>query len=43
MHSILGFVMIHWDDGKDKRENKERGDGGVSVGNNKDAPGFAVG
>ncbi len=37
---------IHQDDGKGKREKKERRDGsggGVSVGDNDDTPGFAVG
>ena len=34
---------IHWDNGKGKREKKERGGGGVGVVNDNDAPGFAVG
>ena len=34
---------IHQDDGKDKREKKERRGGGIGVGNDNDAPGFAVG
>ena len=34
---------IHWDDGKGKREMKERGGGGGGVGgDDDDAPGFAV-
>jgi len=34
---------IHWDDGKGKREKKDRRGVGVGVSNNNDAPGFAVG
>ncbi len=36
---------IHQDDGKDKREEKERGSGGSSVGvcDDDNAPGFVVG
>ena len=36
---------IHQDDGKDKREEKERGGGGSSVGvcDDDNAPGFVVG
>ena len=34
---------IHRDDGKGKREKKERRAGSVGVSNNDDAPGFAVG
>ena len=34
---------IHWDDGKGKREKKERGGGSVGVIDNDYAPGFAVG
>jgi len=34
---------IHWDDGKGKREKKERGGGSVGLGDADDAPGFAVG
>ncbi len=34
---------IHRDDDKDKREKKERGGGSVGVGDDNDAPGFAVG
>ena len=34
---------IHWDNGKGKREKKERRGGSVGVGNDDDAPGFAVG
>ena len=33
---------IHWDDGKGKREKKERGGGSISVGNDNDAPSFVV-
>ncbi len=32
---------IHWDDGKGKREKKERGGGSIGFSND-DAPGFAV-
>ena len=35
--------VIHWDDGKGKREQKERGGGGIGVGGNNNAPGFAIG
>ena len=34
---------IHWDDGKGKREKKERGGGSIRVGNDNNAPGFAAG
>ena len=34
---------IHRDDSKVKREKKECGGGGVGVGNNNNAPGFAAG
>ena len=34
---------IHRDDGKGKREKKERGGGSVGVSDDDDAPGFAVG
>ena len=34
---------IHQDDGKGKREKKERWGGSVGVSNDNDAPGFAVG
>jgi hypothetical protein len=34
---------IHRDDGKGKREKKERGGGSVGVGNDNVAPGFAAG
>ena len=34
---------IHRDDGKGKREKKERGGSSVGVGDVDDAPGFAVG
>ena len=34
---------IHRDDGKGKREKKERGGGSVGVSDDNDAPGFAVG
>ena len=34
---------IHRDNGKGKGEKKERGGGSVSVGDNDDTPGFAVG
>ena len=34
---------IHRDDGKGKREKKDRRGVGVGFGNNDDAPGFAVG
>ena len=33
---------IHRDNGKGKREKKEHGGINVGVGNNNDAPGFAV-
>ena len=33
---------IHRDDGKGKREKKERGGGSVGIGNDDDAPGFAI-
>ena len=34
---------IHRDVGKGKREKKERGGGSVGIGDDDDAPGFAVG
>ena len=34
---------IHRDDGKGKREKKERGGGSVGVSDDDNAPGFAVG
>ena len=34
---------IHRDDGKGKREKKERRGSSVGIGNEDDAPGFAVG
>ena len=34
---------IHRDDGKGKREKKERGGGSVGVSNDGNAPGFAIG
>ena len=34
---------IHRDDGKGKREKKERGGGSVGISDDDDAPGFAVG
>jgi len=34
---------IHRDNGKGKREKKERGGGSVGVGDDDNAPGFAVG
>ena len=35
--------VIHRDDGKGKREKKERGSSSVGISNDDDAPGFAVG
>ena len=34
---------IHWDDSKGKREKKEHGSSGISVSDDDDNPGFAVG
>jgi hypothetical protein len=34
---------IHQDNGKGKWEKRERGGGSIGVGNNNNAPGFAVG
>ena len=43
LNSVELAKAIHWDDGKGKREKKERGGGSVCVGNNNDTPSFAVG